>query len=137
MRRLRSVHQVTLLLDTNAFLWFIEGQDRFSLETLRLIEDTSNEVFVSVVGLWEIAIKVSLKKLELTEAFHALIPREMERNNIELLATKLEHFGKLAQLPFHHRDPFDRLLAAQALVENIPVISSDNFLDAYGVSRTW
>ena len=128
---------MTLLLDSNAFLWFIEGEDRFSPETLASIEDTSNVVLVSIVGLWEIAIKVSIGKLELTESYHVLIPREMQRNHIELLPARIEHFAKVADLPFHHRDPFDRLLAAQAIVENFPVVSSDNLLDTYGVARIW
>lgn len=128
---------MTLLLDTNSFLWFIEGEDQFRLDTLHLIEDTTNEVFVSIVALWEIAIKVSLGKLELTEPYRVLIPREMRRNNIELMPAKVDHFAKVLDLPFHHRDPFDRLLVAQAIVESLPVVSSDSVLDSYGVSRIW
>ena len=107
------------------------------METLRLIEDTGNRVFVGVGGLWEIAIKVSLRKLELTEPYPVLIPRGMASNRFEVLPAKFEHLARLTDLPFHHRDPFDRLLAAQALVENIPVISSDGVLDSYWIQRIW
>jgi PIN domain nuclease of toxin-antitoxin system len=128
---------VRALLDTNAFLWFIEGQARLSTEARRLIEEVDNDMLVSTGSLWEIAIKVSIGKLELTEPFRDLMPRELQHNFITLLPASLDHLACLVELPFHHRDPFDRLLAAQVLVEGVPLISPDLALDAYGVERIW
>jgi PIN domain nuclease of toxin-antitoxin system len=128
---------VKALLDTNAFLWFVEGQPRLSDSARGVIEDVSNDMLVSSGSLWEIAIKVSLGKLEMTEPFGDLIPRELRRHLMTVLPASLEHFARLVGLPFHHRDPFDRLFAAQALVEGVPIISPDSIFDTYGLRRIW
>jgi len=126
-----------LLLDTHAFLWFIMGSSNLSGNARTLIEDPANERLLSVASLWEVAIKVSLGKLTLSAPFEHLIPAQLTLNGIELLNTKVDHLSRLTSLPFHHRDPFDRLIAAQALVENIRVVGVDAALDTYGVTRHW
>jgi len=128
---------MNLLLDTHTFLWFIAGNDSLSQKARTLIEDESNRVYLSAASLWEIAIKVSLGKLALSEPFETFIPEQLDVNSVELLGISVSHASRVASLPFHHRDPFDRLLAAQALMEDIPIISADDVLDAYGVTRLW
>jgi PIN domain nuclease of toxin-antitoxin system len=128
---------MNLLLDTHTFLWFIADSDRLSQKARALIEDESNRIYLSAASLWEIAIKVSLGKLNLSEPFETFIPEQLDVNSVELLGISVSHASRVASLPFHHRDPFDRLLAAQALTEDIPILSGDEVLDAYGVTRVW
>jgi len=126
-----------LLLDTHSFLWFISGSPHLSRNARTLIEDVSNQPFLSVASLWEMAIKLSLGKLSLSEPFEVLLPEQMRLNGINLLGIEMEHTALVAKLPFHHRDPFDRLLIAQAMVERIPIVSADTAFDAYDVKRLW
>jgi len=128
---------VKLLLDTHTFLWFIDGSPQPSTAARTLIEEADNEVFLSVGSLWEMAIKVSLGKLSLGQPFERLMPAQLSLNSIELLNITISHTAKVITLPFHHRDPFDRLLIAQALVEDIPLVGVDTVFDAYGVRRLW
>ena len=126
-----------LLLDSHAFLWFIMGSANLSVNARALIEDPANERLLSVASLWEIAIKTSFGKLTLSAPFDELIPAQLKLNGIDLLNIKVDHLSTLTTLPFHHRDPFDRLIIAQAIVEKLPVISLDGAFDAYGVTRHW
>lgn len=126
-----------VLLDTHTFLWFLDDSPRLSATARALIEDANNEVFLSVGSLWEMAIKVSLGKLSLGQPFETLMPAQLTVNSIELLQITLDHTAKVVTLPFLHRDPFDRLLIAQALVEDISLIGVDTIFDAYGVRRLW
>ena len=126
-----------LLLDTHALLWFLEGNSRLSAHARAAISDLANTRLFSVAGAWEIAIKVSLGKLVLTVPFSRLVPGELEANGISLQPIRSEHMNATIVLPFHHRDPFDRMLVAQAAVEGAVVVSSDSILDAYGVHRIW
>lgn len=126
-----------LLLDTHAFLWFIAGSASLSGDARALIEDGTNERWLSVASLWEMAIKTSLGKLTLSAPFDVLIPQQLNLNGVELLDIKMTHASLVATLPFHHRDPFDRLLIAQAIVEQMPIVSVDPAFDAYAVTRLW
>jgi PIN domain nuclease of toxin-antitoxin system len=126
-----------LLLDTHTFLWFIDGNANLSTSTRALIEDMANEVFLSVASLWEMAIKVSLRKLQLEHPFEILMPEQLSLNGIELLGITVSHVANVAVLPFHHRDPFDRLLIAQSLAERMPIVSRDPAFDSYPVTRLW
>ena len=126
-----------LLLDTHAFLWFIMGSANLSDKARILIEDPANERLLSVASLWEIAIKASLGKLALSSSFEDLIPEQLRLNGIGLLNIRVDHLSVLTTLPFHHRDPFDRLIIAQAILENFPVVSIDAAFDTYGITRLW
>ncbi len=126
-----------LLLDTHTFLWFLAADPQLSATARALIEDGDTEVYLSVGSLWEMAIKVSLGKLSLAQPFDTFIPDQLARNSIELLGIAVGHTARVVGLPFHHRDPFDRLLIAQALVEGIPIVGVDAAFDAYGVTRLW
>jgi PIN domain nuclease of toxin-antitoxin system len=123
-----------LLLDTHVFLWFIMGSPLLSAEARALIEDERNRKFISVASLWEIAIKSSIGKLSLSAPFDQLIPQQLSSNGFELLPIELTHLATLTTLPFHHRDPFDRLLIAQAVAEKMRVVSSDSAFDSYTIS---
>ena len=92
---------------------------------------------MSIATCWEIAIKVGLKKLDLGESATTFLPRELSTNKFELLGIELAHATFTESLPPHHRDPFDRLLIAQSLLESMPVVSADPLFDRYGVSRLW
>ncbi len=102
-----------------------------------LIEDASNEKFVSIISIWETAIKVSIGKMSLSAPFDVLFPHQLQINGFELLPVKIEHTSVVTTLPFHHRDPFDRLLIAQAIEEKMTLVSVDGIFDDYGVTRLW
>ena len=127
----------SLLLDTHAVLWFLWADPRLSDHAKSLVEDLDNQKLVSIASCWEIAIKVGLKKLDLGESSHSFLSRELARNNFELLPIRLEHATAIEALAMHHRDPFDRLLIAQAMVEHLSLVSDDGVFDQYGVSRLW
>ncbi len=126
-----------LLLDTHTFLWFIMGNPNLSANARVLIENQANEKFLSIASLWEIAIKVSIGKLVLSAPFDTLIPQQLSVNGFELLNLEVAHAAALINLPFHHRDPFDRLLIAQAIVEQMQILSIDSTFNAYQTTRIW
>lgn len=126
-----------LLLDTHTFLWFIEGNSKLSLTARLLIDDLANNKFVSVVSLWEIAIKFGLGRLTLSDKFEALFPNQIIINGFEQLAIENNHLYEFIKLPRHHSDPFDRLLIAQTISERMSIISIDVAFDKYSVTRLW
>jgi PIN domain nuclease of toxin-antitoxin system len=126
-----------LLLDAHTLLWFVWDDPHLSPTAKALIEDPTNHKFVSVATCWEIAIKVGLKKLDLGEPAATFLPRELATNGFDLLGIELIHATSVEALPPHHKDPFDRLLVAQAMIEKLPVVSVDTQLDAYGITRLW
>ena len=123
---------MNLLLDTHTALWFWWNDPRLSATAASLICDPTNRKLVSVATPWEVAIKISLKKLDIGGPFLGFFPQHMLRNNFEWLPTSDLHFAELSSLPFHHKDPFDRLLIAQLQVEAIPIVSADKALDSRG-----
>lgn len=126
-----------LLLDTHTLIWFITDDAKLSPTALQLIEDGNNTASVSIASLWEIAIKMRLGKLLAGANFDSLFPSQLTSNAIDLMPIELAHVARVATLSLHHRDPFDRLLIAQALHENLPIISADAAFDDYGVRRLW
>lgn len=128
---------MNLLLDTHTFLWFIAGDTSLSGTARSAIEDENNNRYLSAASLWEIAIKVSIGKIELSEPFETLIPEQLSENGIELLDISVEHTALITSMPFHHRDPFDRLIAAQAKVEQMTLVSVDDIFHLYEVDRIW
>jgi PIN domain nuclease of toxin-antitoxin system len=126
-----------ILLDSHAFLWFVLGDKRLSLPARLAIEDLNNQRLISIASLWEIAIKFSKGRMQFTEPFELLIPRELQQNRIEILGVELSHVERLVQMPFHHNDPFDRIIIAQSLVEHIPIVSTDIEFSQYSVQIIW
>ena len=125
------------LLDTHTLLWFLTDDKKLSRRARQLIESSSNESFLSIVSLWEIAIKTGLGKLDLDKPFEQMFPEQLYLNNIKILDITVNSLIKLTTLPLHHRDPFDRLIIAQGLAEGLPIISVDTTFDAYGIDRKW
>ncbi len=128
-----------LLLDTHATYWYIEGAPQLSTAAQTWIQDASNDVFLSPASYWEMAIKISLGKWRLNRPYEEFLDLALNQYGFQVLPILPAHTARLIGLPFppNHKDPFDRLLVAQALVEQIPIVSADSALDAYGVNRLW
>jgi PIN domain nuclease of toxin-antitoxin system len=128
---------VRLLLDTHTFIWFIEGNLRLSAVARVAIEQPDAQRFVSIATAWELAIKISLGRLELSGRFDEIIPSQIDNNAMAMLPISVDHLTRLTTLPLHHRDPFDRMLIAQALEEQLVIVGADVAFDAYAVERVW
>ena len=126
-----------LLLDTHALIWFAEDDEHLSTPARQALEDHANELFCSVASIWEIGIKASLGKLKLGAALDRTFRRRLEENGFGILPVEYAHAAHVLSLPWYHRDPFDRLLVAQAALEQMALVSHDNLLDAYGINRVW
>jgi PIN domain nuclease of toxin-antitoxin system len=125
---------VKILLDTHIFLWFVGGDPALSAGSRAAVESPENERLLSIASVWEMAIKVSLGKLTLPADFGSFMATQMADSDIGLLGVEMTHTNIVVGLPFHHRDPFDRLLIAQAIAEQIPIVSQDRLFDAYPVT---
>ncbi len=125
-----------LIIDTQAILWFQNADTKLSKKAKDLMLDKANVCFISIVSLWEIAIKVNLNKLKIGMDFGDL-PEYLIKNNFEILNLKFAHLTLLSELGSHHRDPFDRLIIAQAITEDMTVISSDKHFQAYALRVAW
>lgn len=126
-----------VLLDTHAMYWYIEGDPQLSATARTLIQDASNDVLISPSSYWEIAIKISLGKWRLNHPYQDFIDIGLKQYGFLILPILPAYTARLIGMPFHHKDPFDRLLAAQALAEGIPIVSTDPAFDDYGATRLW
>jgi PIN domain nuclease of toxin-antitoxin system len=126
-----------VLLDTHAFLWSITGDDRLSKTAEEIFLDPDNNLFFSAASFWEICIKMNLGKLSLKRGWFKTIQEEMRINAVQWLPVEMRHCVELTKLPFHHRDPFDRMLIAQAMTEELQLLSRDSRLSAYEINRNW
>lgn len=126
---------MAVLLDTHAFLWWCEDASELSRKARKAISE--EECHVSLASLWEIAVKVSIGRLKLPLSFDRYLPEQMRANGFTSLDIGFRHIARCAVLPWHHRDPFDRLLVSQAIEEDLPLISRDLVLERYGVRRIW
>ncbi len=124
-------------MDTHAFLWLVAGDRKLSATAKAVFLENDDELLLSAVTGFEIAVKYSLGKLVLKEPPERFIRERIQANALIPLAITIEHTMRLADLPFHHRDPFDRLLVAQALSDSLPILSADALLSAYGIERIW
>lgn len=128
---------MSLLLDTCVLLWFLSNGPKLSAAARAAIEDPANIRWVSPGSLFEIAIKAMIGKPKLAAPFAAIFPAKMLAADIHLLPLESAHIEPLTSLPLHHKDPFDRLIAATAPVEGLTLVSADSAFDAYGVDRVW
>jgi len=127
---------MNFLLDTHTIIWFFERSPKLPIRTKERIVDRGNNIYACTVSLWEIALKVNLGKLKLGFTFGELLGK-VNTSTIELLQIENEYLKRLSALPSIHKDPFDRLLIATALVENLTLITADNNIQKYNVSRIW
>ena len=125
-----------LLLDTHAFIWFVEGSSELSLVSKNAILDQENVKYVSIVSLWEMSIKVAQGKLDLKSPFETVFD-DIFNNGFRLLDLKFEHILQNINLDWHHRDPFDRLLISQAIVNNMKILTKDKHFPSYPISIIW
>jgi PIN domain nuclease of toxin-antitoxin system len=126
-----------VLLDTHSLLWLVTDDPRLSDAARATFLDPANDLLCSAVTGFEIAVKHSLGKLELAEPPRTFIDNRIRNNSLTPFPIAMAHAERVADLPYHHRDPFDRLLVAQALEEDVPMLSADEILSEYGVRRLW
>ena len=124
-----------ILVDTHVFLWWVLGVDRFSVEAKRVIHDRDNRLLLSVASVWEAGLK--LDKLGLADRFEITLNGAMVDLDLTILDVELRHAIHTGLLPFHHRDPFDRMIIAQAIAEGIPILTADKVMAKYGVPIIW
>jgi PIN domain nuclease of toxin-antitoxin system len=124
-----------VLIDAHAFLWWVQDDPKLSRAARKAI--AGSECYLSLASCWETAIKASLDRLRLDQPLSQFFAEQLPANGITLLPIEFRHVMRVAQLPFHHRDPFDRLLIAQALEEKLSIVSTDEQFDAYSVQRVW
>lgn len=126
-----------LLLDSHVLLWALAQTGKLSPKARELIEDEQSTLYFSIVSVWEIAVKLSIGRLELPADWLALMQSHLRVWGVRWLDVAPAHCALVATMPFHHKDPFDRMLIAQALAEDLVLLSSDAVADAYGVARVW
>lgn len=124
---------MTYLLDTQVWLWMLARPERFRAETVAVLQDTANRLLLSATSSWEIAIKCSIGRLALPQSPDVYVPDRMRRAGVSGLPVEHVHALGVSDLPMHHRDPFDRLLIAQAQVEDLPIITADQVFEHYDV----
>lgn len=124
---------MNILIDTHIFLWYVTNNNKLNEATKNIINEKDNIIYLSQASIWEIAIKYSLGKLTLDSSFLAFIEEQIKVNDFKILNFNLFHFEQVTKLPFHHRDPFDRIIIAQSIIENYPLISYDKAFNSYEV----
>lgn len=125
------------LVDSHTMVWALDNPARLSNAAVEVVENAGNRLTVSAGTIWKISIKTGLGKLVLSLPFREWIDKAISDLGLDILPITPEFAHRQATLPFHHRDPFDRLLCAQCLVEDIPLVSADAVFDQYGVRRIW
>jgi PIN domain nuclease of toxin-antitoxin system len=128
---------VRYLIDTHALIWFVDQDQLLGAAARAIMTDPANELLLSAATIWEIAIKVSLNKLSLTLPFRTWMEKAIADLSLTVLPVSVRDAETVIGLPNHHRDPFDRMLAAQAIVEDVPLVSLDAIFDRYGIHRIW
>jgi len=125
------------LLDTHTLIWAATLDDQLSVKAKQIILDCNNKLFLSVASIWEMSIKASIGKLILQQPLEQIINEQIQINSIHILNIESAHALGVASLPWHHRDPFDRLLIAQSEIEKLTILGCDTVMDSYGISRIW
>ena len=126
-----------VLLDTNTFLWAIRADERLSSRAREIFIAGRNELLLSVASIWEILLKVQVGKIRFEEPAVGYLKRQIFKNNIRMLPILMDHVAHLESLPLHHRDPFDRILVAQSMEENLSLLTADPLMKSYSVSVIW
>jgi PIN domain nuclease of toxin-antitoxin system len=124
------------LLDTHELIWFLNGDKQISTKARKAIESDKANNFISIASIWEIGIKISLNRLSMNIEFSQL-GEEIQNNGFEILPISFQDISTITSLPFHHRDPFDRLIISQAINANLTIVSKDEFFPNYDVKLLW
>lgn len=125
------------LLDSHTLIWAADEPSKVSAPAMSAMKNSANDLLISAATIWESAIKYGKGRLPLSLSYRQWIDKAIADMDLDILPITLDHAERQVALPFHHRDPFDRLIAVQALVEGIPLVSADPIFDAYGVNRIW
>lgn len=125
------------LLDTHSLIWFFSGDEKLSNRVRDLIENEANIKLISLASIWEMGIKQSKGKLTLAYPLEEYIEKKIELSDFQLLPINLKHLGQITKLPFYHNDPFDRLLIAQAIIENVSIVTKDSAFNQYEIDIIW
>jgi len=128
---------MNLLLCTHSFIWWTTARKKLSARAFTEISNSANQVFLSVASLWELQIKIQINKFQFTDPLEIVVNEQIKINGFQLLPVTFAHVLELEKLPFHHKDLFDRLLIAQAIAENMILVSSDKIFSAYPVNLLW
>jgi len=126
-----------IVVDSQSLVWAVDDPSRLSKAATIAIQNLANDLWISSASIWEISIKVGIGKMKLTAPYKVWITRALQALDIQIVPIAIDYCEKQATLPMIHRDPFDRMIASQCLVDHIPVVSSDTIFDAYGVTRIW
>lgn len=126
-----------LLIDSHSLVWAVDNPAQLSAAATTELQDPANELIISAATVWEISIKAGMGKLTLSSAYRAWMNRAITYLGLTILPITVEYAAAQAALPWHHRDPFDRLLVAESLTDGVPVVSADAHLDVYGITRIW
>ena len=124
------------LIDTHTLIWFFNGDSQLSDNALKVLNDDSNNKLISIASLWEISIKVNVGKLELAYPYNTIMPKLL-LNKISILNIAFNHTENYINLPLHHRDPFDRMIIAQSITEDLTIISKDKNFSLYPIKLLW
>lgn len=124
------------ILDTHTLIWFLNGDDKLSKRAKETVEDQNNAKSVSIASIWEIAIKISLDKFKFEQGFKKFL-NLIDENGFEIIPISFDHALTVSTLKFNHRDPFDRLIIAQAMTDNATIITKDNQIEKYDVKTMW
>ena len=135
--RFPGVYGMRVLIDSHALIWYVDQDKLLSIASHAAISDPANDLLLSAGSIWEIGIKVGLGKLLLTQPFKVWMNQAISDLHVTVLPLTVEYVDVQSNLPKHHGDPFDRLMVAQAIVEQVSIISADVNLDAYGITRIW
>ena len=125
------------LIDTHTLLWIVTKNKKLSKKVKDIYLNSENQIFISLASLWEMAIKINLKKLSINEPLKDFVKNQIKNNDINILDIKTKHILLLENLPYYHMDPFDRLIISQSINEQIPLLSFDKVFDKYSIKRIW
>lgn len=128
---------MNVLIDTHVFIWLDTQPEKLSQKALEICQNTDNKLYLSIASVWEMQIKVQLGKLDLKVPLAEMVNVQRQENDLQLLNIALDHVYQLQKLPFHHNDPFDRIIIAQSFLENVPIISIDRIFTQYAVAVLW
>jgi PIN domain nuclease of toxin-antitoxin system len=128
---------MNIIIDTHVFIWLDTQPEKISTTAMEICKNSHNQLYMSIASVWEMQIKMQLGKLKLDMQLNEMIEVQQQENDLNILNIYLKHIYQLQALPSHHNDPFDRIIIAQSLLENMPIISADNKFKSYAVQVLW